>query len=948
MPARRRRTKSKMKKTPTMPARRRRSIKSIISVASILMLAQPAAAQLRSVGPVPQDLKQSVQELYDADLQRAKEYTGGRVRDRQQLLEASYNVNKMLSSGHILYGDPITQMLNRIADTLTAGYPELRGELRFYTVTSSDVNAYATPQGMVFVTTGLVAQVENEAQLAFILSHEIVHYYRSHGMEELVGKKARKRSSEDLDDEAERAGEFIHRHNRSRAMENEADSLGIAMFYLGSPYTKDISEGVFDVLQYSELPFDEIAFDTTWFNTPYYTLDGCWLAEVADITSRDNYDDSRSTHPNILSRRQHTAAWLDGYYGGERYVVTTKAEFETLRRMARLECIRQDLLHGNYAKAFYNSWVMQRKESSDAVDRYMVQALYGLATFKNNSKLADVLPDYKKIEGESQQVYYAAKTMSAEQMTLAALHKAWEMHLRHPDDKAYTAISADLMEQLRTQNGKASPDYLAQPPTAAQTAAADSAAAQQKPEEDENLTKYERIKQKRQTQTQRKPTAYALTDLMMQDATLQPILRDHLNGTAKKAATTDAAVDSAGMLVFNPSYWVVDSRKDQQEIVKSVNKEGALGDRVARTAEREGRRAIDFSDKAMHEMDSADEYNDFLTICEWMNEFWLSKGKFDLVRVMQPAMDELLDRHGARTLNMTAVLNIENQKADLDAIYFLAVPLIPLEIASAIGSTVHTTMVGLVVDAREGKLLTRQVYNAGIDDTPSAVDAMLYDTYRKAMNPLKKEPVGHMGHRLSVTGGISLGPSGKQPWGQLKKYVALTPWAAVEFVVGRKASIFASARYQKAYEGVTRIEGRYEEGTGSYAGYTVYNEYRVPSSMDMLTITAGGRLYSQSEFAPLGKYVCLEAMMTHYSMPFEGGSPESDNTFGIGFGIGQNYIFLNRIVLNYEVDYAWNFGYLSSRLKEFGSTADNPKVHRADGLVSNLLTLRLGIGFIPF
>ena len=50
---------------------------------------------------------------------------------------------------------------------------------------------------------------------------------------------------------------------------------------------------------------------------------------------------------------------------------------------------------------------------------------YGLATFKNNSKLADVLPDYKKIEGESQQVYYAAKTMSAEQLTLAALHKAW-------------------------------------------------------------------------------------------------------------------------------------------------------------------------------------------------------------------------------------------------------------------------------------------------------------------------------------------------------------------------------------------------------------------------------------------------------------------------------------------------------------------------------------------
>ena len=90
------------------------------------MMAVGAKAQLRSVGPVPQDLKLSVQELYEADMQRAKKYAGGRVKNKEQVKEASYRINKMLAGGHIVYGDPISRMVERIADTLLKDYPELR------------------------------------------------------------------------------------------------------------------------------------------------------------------------------------------------------------------------------------------------------------------------------------------------------------------------------------------------------------------------------------------------------------------------------------------------------------------------------------------------------------------------------------------------------------------------------------------------------------------------------------------------------------------------------------------------------------------------------------------------------------------------------------------------------------------------------------------------------
>ena len=126
--------------------------KKIVSVAVILLFTiMTASAQLRSKGEVPADMKMTVQQLYDADMHRAKQYAGGRVKNKEQVMESSYRINKMMAGGHILYGDPISTMLERIADTLLKDYPELRSELRFYTVTSPEVNAFTTGQGMVFV-----------------------------------------------------------------------------------------------------------------------------------------------------------------------------------------------------------------------------------------------------------------------------------------------------------------------------------------------------------------------------------------------------------------------------------------------------------------------------------------------------------------------------------------------------------------------------------------------------------------------------------------------------------------------------------------------------------------------------------------------------------------------------------------------------------------------------
>lgn len=61
--------------------------------------------------------------------------------------------------------------------------PEL--DFHFAVIESSEANAYSTPGGYVFVTTALMRHMENEAELAAVLAHEIGHVTERHIVKEL-------------------------------------------------------------------------------------------------------------------------------------------------------------------------------------------------------------------------------------------------------------------------------------------------------------------------------------------------------------------------------------------------------------------------------------------------------------------------------------------------------------------------------------------------------------------------------------------------------------------------------------------------------------------------------------------------------------------------------------------------------------------------------------------
>ena len=57
---------------------------------------------------------------------------------------------------------------------------------RFVVLETDDVNAFAAPYGFVFITTGALRFLTNEAELALILAHEVAHVELKHGLEAIL------------------------------------------------------------------------------------------------------------------------------------------------------------------------------------------------------------------------------------------------------------------------------------------------------------------------------------------------------------------------------------------------------------------------------------------------------------------------------------------------------------------------------------------------------------------------------------------------------------------------------------------------------------------------------------------------------------------------------------------------------------------------------------------
>ncbi len=134
----------------------------------------------------------------------------------------------------ILQDDLWQEYVNNIGQKIVGVCDRKDLEYHFTVIDSNIVNAFATPGGYLFFYTGLLKIMENEAELAAVISHEVSHVVARHSVKRLqaaMGVSLLEQlvfgQSADALKAAVNIGVGLSFASYSRADENEADNYGI-------------------------------------------------------------------------------------------------------------------------------------------------------------------------------------------------------------------------------------------------------------------------------------------------------------------------------------------------------------------------------------------------------------------------------------------------------------------------------------------------------------------------------------------------------------------------------------------------------------------------------------------------------------------------------------------------------------------------------------------------
>jgi Zn-dependent protease with chaperone function len=278
-----------------------------------------------------------------------------------------YGLSNIFGNGRILFGDRVSSYVKQVSEEFLkrSGNTNYIDKLSYYTITSSKVNAFSTHQGAIFVTTGLLAQLENQDQLAFVLAHEISHYIKKHVKNTYISNKKilQKHRYDSFNKKT-----FDNIKNKitqfSRSQELEADRVGVDL-YLSGQYPASEIEKVLHVLEFSHLPFDELDFTGEIFNTKTFKLPDSYFNDkwVSYIEDNSEESDTLSSHPNISKRIENLVSIFDEKEIDNselRKKIIPNKDFLKIQNICRYNNLEYDLLDGNYSKAYYEAFLLEK------------------------------------------------------------------------------------------------------------------------------------------------------------------------------------------------------------------------------------------------------------------------------------------------------------------------------------------------------------------------------------------------------------------------------------------------------------------------------------------------------------------------------------------------------------------------------------------------------------
>jgi predicted Zn-dependent protease len=704
---------------------------------------------LLSKGKIPEDFTKQTYSKLEEDLKKERQ----ELKNSQEKVfveGTNYAIDEILHSGLVVFGDEISTYVGEIANKLLENDYALRSKLRFYTIKSNTANAFSTDQGILFVTTGLIAQLTSEAQLAYVLAHEIAHYREKHVVETF-----------DWSLKNRRYGDNINRlANHSKEQEFEADKIGIKMYY-DAGYSSSEIFSTFDVLMYSYLPFDEIEFPTNYFNTPQiYVPASLFPDKKYPIKAEEDYDDENSSHPNIKKRKaaaEKEIGSLSNWGDVTQYLGTTR--FNNIRSIARFEGVRSDILDASYADAMYSIFLLEREyPNSIYLKRMKAQVWLNLMLFKKENVSAKTIDRANELEGESAALHFFLKKLNRDGLSTLALRQVYDIHMAYPDDKEITAIYNKLandltsFEKFKTEIyskksfSEAAQDYVNSKKDTTKALAADTTS--------KKGSKYDRIKNKKNADLpdnfdSTKFYLYAITDIL-NDASFQDVYTankkkieekekhdaeyEALTPKEKKAHNKKADAEKYNMgikeiIVVEPM--VVSYRRGNVDNVKSEKLEATFSEAIESSADMTGVSTYSIDSRSLAKK-GADGFNERSILISLLNQL-AEEEDVNIFPVDFQLLNSIQDNYGTTKVMFSLVEHEYSPNINFGSLYSSIIfpPIFMIYLPNALLTGNNTEINVLILDMEAGKIENGMSYY--FKDSPKRIQlgAHMYDIFRK-------------------------------------------------------------------------------------------------------------------------------------------------------------------------------------------------------------------------
>ena len=149
----------------------------ILLIASLGLVAQPTSPALAL------DLDE-INEQLGANLEKLDQIRG-KVSTEEEIEIGGKLIAGLLGASALVDNPRLQRYVNDVGFWVAAHSSRSELPWRFGVLKSKGINAFAAPGGYIVITRGLYELLDNEAQLAAVLAHEITHVVRKHHLKAL-------------------------------------------------------------------------------------------------------------------------------------------------------------------------------------------------------------------------------------------------------------------------------------------------------------------------------------------------------------------------------------------------------------------------------------------------------------------------------------------------------------------------------------------------------------------------------------------------------------------------------------------------------------------------------------------------------------------------------------------------------------------------------------------